>query len=67
MTSPILRRAQVMAYLGLKATAFDELRLRRADFPKPSFPFNSRMPIWVKADVEAWLQNHLTATRQVRS
>jgi predicted DNA-binding transcriptional regulator AlpA len=42
-----------MKRLGLRSSAFDELR-HRSDFPKPIY-LTSRCPVWSEAEVDAWI------------
>ena len=53
MSNIVLRRGEVMRRVGLKASAFDELR-KRDDFPKSTI-ITGRTPAWLEHEVDSWI------------
>jgi predicted DNA-binding transcriptional regulator AlpA len=50
----VLRRGEVMRRVGLKASAFDELR-KRDEFPK-STTITGRTPVWLEREIDQWIE-----------
>jgi predicted DNA-binding transcriptional regulator AlpA len=53
VTNIILRRREAMHRVGLKSSAFDELR-KRSDFPKPIY-ITARSPGWLERELDAFI------------
>jgi predicted DNA-binding transcriptional regulator AlpA len=51
----VVRRADAMKIVGLKSSAFDELR-KRPDFPRPIWITETR-PGWFADEIYAWLES----------
>ena len=60
----VIRRAEAMRRVGLKSSAFDELR-HRPDFPKPIY-ITARTPAWLEHELDAWLATRV-AERDARN
>ena len=50
----VLRRGEVARRVGLKSSAFDELR-KRHDFPKSTI-LTGRTPIWLEREIDSWIE-----------
>lgn len=61
MSNALIRRSAVLSRTGLPTSTLYE-KIRKGEFPRP-ISIGARSVAWVEADVDAWVEAHIQASR----